>query len=104
MATQSGGILLRALDRMVSSAANYWVVMLSDLAAAPAFLALGLYRFSGPWVVAGGAAIVGFMSWGLLEDAVHRWILHGPPSLARRGHAHTTQSPERSSARHSSSS
>jgi sterol desaturase/sphingolipid hydroxylase (fatty acid hydroxylase superfamily) len=61
--------------------------MLGDLAAALAFLALGLTRFSGPWVVAGGVAIVAFMSGGLLEYAVHRWVLHGPPSLARRGHA-----------------
>jgi hypothetical protein len=64
MATQSRRILLGTLDRMVYSSANYWVVMLSDLAAALAFLALGLNRFSGPWVVAGGVAIVGFMSLG----------------------------------------
>ena len=72
---------------MVYSSANYWVVMLSDLAAALAFLALGLNRFSGPWIVACGVALVGFMSWGLLEYVVHRWVLHGPPSMARRGHA-----------------
>ena len=87
MAIQSGRILLGALDRMVYSSANYWVVMLSDLAAALAFLALGLERFSGPWLVAGGVAIVGFMSSGLVEYVVHRWVLHGPPSMARRGHA-----------------
>ena len=87
MATQSGRILLATLDRMVYSSANYWVVMLGDLAAALAFLALGLNRFSSPWVVAGGAVIVGFMSYGLLEYVVHRWVLHGPPSVARHGHA-----------------
>ncbi len=87
MAMQSGSILLGAWDRMVYSAANYWVVMLSDLAAALAFLALGLHRFSGPWVLAGGGVLVGFLSCGLLEYLVHRWVLHGPPSLARRGHA-----------------
>ncbi len=87
MARQSRRILLSALDRMVYSSANYWVVMLSDLAAALAFLALGLNRFSGPWLVAGGVAFVGLMSYGLLEYVVHRWVLHGPPSLARRGHA-----------------
>jgi hypothetical protein len=87
MATQSGRILLGALDRMVYSSAHYWVAMLSDLAAALAFLALGLHRFSGPWLVAGGVAIVGLMSYGLLEYVVHRWVLHGPPSMARRGHA-----------------
>jgi sterol desaturase/sphingolipid hydroxylase (fatty acid hydroxylase superfamily) len=87
MTAQSGRILLGALDRIVHSSANYWVAMLSDVAAALAFLALGLSRFSGPRVVAGGVVIVGFMSSGLLEYVVHRWILHGPPSMARRGHA-----------------
>jgi sterol desaturase/sphingolipid hydroxylase (fatty acid hydroxylase superfamily) len=87
MATQSGSILLGAVDRMVYSPVNYWVVMLSDLAAALAFLALGLHRFSGPWVMAGGVVLAGFLSCGLLEYVVHRWVLHGPPSLARRGHA-----------------
>src|SRR5436190_12046412 len=42
MDTQSGRILLGALDRIVYSSANYWIAMLSDLAAALAFLALGL--------------------------------------------------------------
>ena len=50
-------------------------------------LALGVNRFSCSWVVAGGVAVVGFMSCGLLEYVVHRWVLHGPPSMARRGHA-----------------
>jgi sterol desaturase/sphingolipid hydroxylase (fatty acid hydroxylase superfamily) len=87
MATQSGRMLFGIWDRMVYSAANYWVGMLSDLIAALAFLALGLHRFSGPWVLAGGGVLVGFLSCGLLEYLVHRWVLHGPPSLARRGHA-----------------
>ena len=48
--------------------------MLSELAAALAFLALGLNRFSGAWVVggSGGVVIVGFMSSGLLEYVLHR--------------------------------
>ena len=104
MATQSRGFLRGALDRIVYSSANYWVTMLSDLAAALAFLALGLNWFSGPFVVAGGVVIVGFMSWGLLEYVLHRWVLHGPPSMARRVTRNTTQSPERSSARRSLSS
>ena len=87
MLTEPGRILLRALDRMVRSSANYWVGMFNDLAAALAFLALGLNRFSAPWVVAGGVVIVGFMFYGLLEYVVHRWVLHGPTSMARRGHA-----------------
>jgi sterol desaturase/sphingolipid hydroxylase (fatty acid hydroxylase superfamily) len=88
MASQSRRTLLGAFDRMVYSTANYWVGMVSDLAAALIFLALGLHRFSGHWVVAGGVAIMGFLFSGLLEYIVHRWLLHGPPSMARRGHAH----------------
>ena len=87
MATPSGRILFAALDRIVYGSANYWVAMLSDLAAALAWLALGLNRFSGPRVVAGGVVIVGFICSGLLEYVVHRCVLHGPPSVASRGHA-----------------
>jgi 4-hydroxysphinganine ceramide fatty acyl 2-hydroxylase len=88
MAIQSGSILVGAWDRIVSSSANYWAALVSDLAAALAFLGLGLHRFSGPWLVAGGVVIAGFMSSGLLEYVVHRWVLHGPASMAKRGHAH----------------
>ena len=87
MATLSGSIRLGALEWFVDSPANYWVAMFSDLAAALAFLTLGLHQFSGPVVVAGSVAIVGFISLGLLEYVVHRWVLHGPPSVVRRGHA-----------------
>jgi hypothetical protein len=62
--------------------------MFSDVAAALAFLALGLDRFSRPWLVAAGVVLVGFMTCGLLEYVLHRWVLHGPPSMARRAHAH----------------
>jgi hypothetical protein len=37
--------------------------------------------------VAGGVVIVGFMSSGLLEYVLHRWVLHGPFSMASRGHS-----------------
>ena len=36
---------------------------------------------------------MGFMSFGLIEYAVHRWVLHGPPSPARRGHAQHHREP-----------
>src|SRR4029077_12627938 len=87
MATQSGRLVVGAFDRIGYSSANYWLAMLCDLAAALAFLAFGLNRFSGSFVVAGGVVVVGFMSWGLLEYVLHRWVLHGPPSMARRCHA-----------------
>jgi hypothetical protein len=69
MTTQAGRILVGALDRIVYRSAKYWTAMLSDLAAGLAFLALGLNRFSGPWVVAGGVVIAGFMSSGLLSTS-----------------------------------
>ena len=47
MATQSERILVGTWDRIIYSSANYWSAMLSDLAAALAFLALGLHQFSG---------------------------------------------------------
>ncbi len=68
---------------MVSSSANYWVVLLSDVVGALAFLMFGLYRFSGLDVVAGVAVIVGFMTWGLLEYVLHRWVLL--PALTPHG-------------------
>jgi sterol desaturase/sphingolipid hydroxylase (fatty acid hydroxylase superfamily) len=69
-------------------ALNYYVAMAIDLAAALAFLGLGVLRFTGHPGVAAGAALLGFLSFGFLEYAVHRWVLHGPPSIARRGHQH----------------
>jgi sterol desaturase/sphingolipid hydroxylase (fatty acid hydroxylase superfamily) len=86
MAAQPGRILLDALDRIVCSSANYWVAMFGDLAAALAFFAFGLGRFPGRFVVAAVIVTVGFLTAGLIEYAVHRWVLHGPPSVARRGH------------------
>ena len=62
--------------------------MCGDLIAALVFLWLGVTGFSGPNVEAGGVVIGGCLSYGLLEYGVHRWVLHGPPSPARRSHTH----------------
>ena len=97
MAMQSGSILLGAWDRMVYSAANYWVVMLSDLAAALAFLALGLHRFSGPWVLAGGGVLVGFLSCGLLE---YPRASVGPARPTLFGEARPRATPRRAQSAH----
>ena len=48
---------------------------------------VGLVGVDGFIGVAGGVVIAGFMSLGLLEYVLHRWVLHGPPSMAKRGHA-----------------
>jgi sterol desaturase/sphingolipid hydroxylase (fatty acid hydroxylase superfamily) len=86
-ATRSGNILLAAAERMIYSAANYWLVLASDVVGALIFLIAGIRRFSGSIVVAGASVTVGFVAWGFVEYAVHRWVLHGRPSMARRGHA-----------------
>lgn len=62
--------------------------MFGDLIAALAFLVLGFKWFSGPIVEAVSLLILGYLSYGFLEYVVHRWVLHGPPSPARRSHAH----------------
>jgi 4-hydroxysphinganine ceramide fatty acyl 2-hydroxylase len=85
--TRSGNIVLIAAERMIYSAANYWLVVASDVVGALLFLILGIRRFSGSVVVAGVSVIVGFIAWGFVEYALHRWLFHGRPSMARRGHA-----------------
>jgi sterol desaturase/sphingolipid hydroxylase (fatty acid hydroxylase superfamily) len=72
---------------MIYSAANYWLVLASDVVGALIFLIVGIRRFSGSIAVAGASVVVGFVAWGFVEYAFHRWVLHGPPSIARRGHA-----------------
>jgi sterol desaturase/sphingolipid hydroxylase (fatty acid hydroxylase superfamily) len=72
---------------MVFSSANYWIGLVIDILGALAFLILGVSFFSGPWLVAGAALAIGFIGWGLLEYALHRFVLHGPSSLPSRGHA-----------------
>ena len=81
------------VNRAFGGAINYYVAMAIDLAAALAFLGLGVLRFIGHPGVAVGAVLLGFLSFGFLEYAVHRWVLHGPPSIARRGHRHHQSEP-----------
>jgi sterol desaturase/sphingolipid hydroxylase (fatty acid hydroxylase superfamily) len=87
MAARPRRVLLGALERMVHSAANYWIGLFSDIACALAFLVVGLQQFLGPAVLAVAAVSVGFLAWGFIEYAIHRWVLHGSPAIARRDHA-----------------
>jgi len=48
---------------------------------------LGVSRFRGAWVPAFAAATSGYFSWSWIEYSLHRWIFHGKPSPAARGHA-----------------
>lgn len=91
---QPRSLRLDAVDRIVDSAINYRLGMVSDLAAALAFLLLGLHRFVGSQTAALGVVLFGFLCFGLLEYAVHRWVLHGRPAVARRGHAHHHATPQ----------
>ena len=87
MAAQPRRTPLGTLERMVHSAANYWIGLFSDIVCAMAFLIVGLHQFSGPGIRAIAAVSVGLLAWGFIEYAIHRWVLHGPPTMARRGHA-----------------
>src|ERR1017187_946042 len=72
---------------MIESPANYWLVMVTDVIWALAFLAVGWVQYTGPVLVAVAAVVGGFVGWGFIEYVVHRWVLHGVPSVARRSHA-----------------
>jgi sterol desaturase/sphingolipid hydroxylase (fatty acid hydroxylase superfamily) len=87
IAVQPRLTLLGTLERMVHSAANYWIGLFSDIVCALVFLILGRHQFFGPAILAAAAVSVGFLAWGLIEYAVHRWVLHGHPAIARRDHA-----------------
>jgi sterol desaturase/sphingolipid hydroxylase (fatty acid hydroxylase superfamily) len=82
-----GNILLTTAERMIYSAHNYWLVLVSDVAGAVGFLIFGIRHLSGSATAAGVSVIVGFLAWSFLEYVLHRWVLHGRPSMARRGHA-----------------
>jgi sterol desaturase/sphingolipid hydroxylase (fatty acid hydroxylase superfamily) len=75
-----------AVERIVHSAANYWIGLFSDIGCALAFLIVGLHQYSGPAVGAVAAVSTGLLAWGFIEYAIHRWVLHGP-TVARRDHA-----------------
>jgi sterol desaturase/sphingolipid hydroxylase (fatty acid hydroxylase superfamily) len=74
-------------ERIAHSVVNYWLVLAVDVLGAAVFLVVGIRRFSGSRLVAVGAAAGGFCAWGLIEYVVHRFVMHGRPSMARRGHA-----------------
>ena len=80
-------ILLAIAERMIYNGHNYWFVLVSDVAGAVGFLIFGIRHLSGSTTAAGLSVTGGFIAWGFLEYALHRWLLHGRPSIARRGHA-----------------
>jgi len=83
---RAGGVVSRTIEHLVYSPANYHLVLIVDAVGAAIFLLLGLQTPMSP-VARITAIVAGFAAWGLLEYAIHRWVGHGLPSLARRGHA-----------------
>lgn len=74
------------LERAVNSPTHYWVVMGADILGAAAFVAAGLWGTTTAAILLVPTFVAGFMTWGLLEYVLHRWVLHGPPTVARDSH------------------
>jgi sterol desaturase/sphingolipid hydroxylase (fatty acid hydroxylase superfamily) len=75
------------IDRTVRSRWNYWVVMACDAAGAVALLVIGLAGFDASAIGAAALVGAGWFAWSFLEYALHRFIMHGPPSISRVEHA-----------------
>jgi sterol desaturase/sphingolipid hydroxylase (fatty acid hydroxylase superfamily) len=76
-----------AIERVMRSPANYWFMLVADLAGGLGILGLGVRLFHGPVTGALAALAVGCLAWGWIEYAVHRWVLHGSRSSFQRAHA-----------------
>lgn len=81
------------VDAMVRSPINYWCVLVFDAIGAVLLIAIGASGFAGPVALAVGVVAAGLWGWTFLEYFLHRWIMHGPPSVARTGHAHHHANP-----------
>ncbi|GMR23047.1 MAG: sterol desaturase family protein [Acidobacteriota bacterium] len=75
------------LEKMAHSRVNYWVTVVCDLSGAVFFLFYGVSRWSSGWLASLVAVVLGYLVWGYLEYVLHRWILHGPKTVAQEGHA-----------------
>ncbi len=75
------------LEQVMSSASNYWFMLVTDLAGAAVLLGLGLAHAQGSPLRSIALTAGGALSWGAVEYALHRWVLHGPPSAVQRAHA-----------------
>jgi sterol desaturase/sphingolipid hydroxylase (fatty acid hydroxylase superfamily) len=69
-------------------------MLAADVVAALLFLGVGLLRFAGSPIAAAALIVAGWVAWGGVEYAIHRWVLHGPPSIASRAHARHHAEPD----------
>jgi sterol desaturase/sphingolipid hydroxylase (fatty acid hydroxylase superfamily) len=88
------GAASAVIERIVRSPSHYWAAMVFDVVAALAWLAVAVWLFAGPPILALVACGAGFVAWGFCEYILHRWVLHGPPSIARVNHAHHHADPD----------
>ena len=85
------------LARFVYSPLNYWASLVGDALMAVGFLLFGFWLWMRSGFVGSPTAIdllvpllalaSGWLFWSLAEYVLHRYVLHGPRSLARDGHA-----------------
>lgn len=73
--------------RVASSPINYWAALITDAVAAAVFGVVGAIWYSGSLLVAAVLVPLGFLLWGFFEYVLHRWVLHGFHSPARREHS-----------------
>ncbi len=85
---------VNAWARLIYSPVNYWVSMIADAVAAIVLLIVAAWHFDGVVAWAAVAAAAGFVGWSLTEYRLHRWLLHGPMTVARLGHLHHHASPK----------
>jgi sterol desaturase/sphingolipid hydroxylase (fatty acid hydroxylase superfamily) len=76
----------RFVEQIVESPLNYWLVFACDWICLAWLFVSGL-RAGASVTATVVSAATGFVAWGPLEYAYHRWVLHGPPSFARTSHA-----------------
>lgn len=83
----TGMIRYRSVERLIYSASNYWSVLVGDALGAVVFFGIGSWLFRGSLLSGGLAVLVGLAAWGAVEYSAHRWVLHGPSSIAKKAHA-----------------
>lgn len=80
-----GRVRSAAVRRLVLSPTNYWGGLALDCVVSLA-LVIGGCAFASDARFAAATLVVGVLTYSLYEYGFHRWLYHGPPSLAQRIH------------------
>lgn len=81
-------------ERVEPNEFNFWRNFVVDAAFAAAFAWFGATRHDGSPLQTGGLVLAGILSWPFFEYFTHRWLLHGPWRLVRKGHTEHHQHPK----------